>query len=819
MRDGIGYGRALPNLFLVREAIPLLGEVGVHQADSGHNSGMSWGNRGRCASIVSVCVSGVMVLMSLVWAVSNLGELDSAPDTSAVLGIPLGVVSLFVSLVSLNVSIEAMNRPATSLATAKEASQTLAIEIKAAEQRQLAILVGDVNDARVNLHYSLRDTGRSAAMTTTEGWLYAVEGSGTAITDVASFYRSVPHGRLVIVGPPGAGKTVLAMELARKLIETRTDLTTPVPLRLSLADWDLKAMPRLKDFLVARIVSTLGCSRTLATDLFRFDLVLPVLDGLDEMDPPLRDSGGTVRDAAGFPRPDPNATRALAALKALDDYARDQSPGPLILTCRDTHYDALPDEARLSNVTLVLVDGVDTGRAAAYLHARSTQRADWQQSDWERLLRSLAQGAAELEHALSTPWRLSLIATAYRDWGDPAELLALGSPEAVEEYLLDRYIPAATASNACSDGWYDAVKVHRWLHHLAKSLTNPRPGHQPDARPGPGSDLVLHRLWPLGGRARVRFVDGVLTFVAFVALWSPAMVVAPPPGTSNVLVIGLAGLLGIVNACGEIREPQPLNLPSRWRRLRLRPLEGLMTAFDEVRWGLAPEDFPRIVPTFAFGYMVFSLLAHVFHVVDFPSRTPAVLRMNFLDMEPNPVFRFITTMVFSFAFGAVIGYFLVRLVCLAFRVPVLPAAFVRGVTVAVTDPTNRPRPPGTDIRHDVQSALGVAFVTAATVAAGAMIVSGWHAAISLGWLAFIVTLLSLGPNAWRRYLAFRLCTLGGRRLPARLRSFLDWASTAGLLRPSGIAYQFRHQELQQWIAARPAAPEPRRVTQPDAGHG
>ncbi|MGW0877780.1 NACHT domain-containing protein [Streptomyces sp. NPDC002740] len=780
---------------------------------------MSRGNPGRRASIASVCVSGVMFLMSLVWAVSNLRGHNSAPDTSAVLGLPLSLVSLFVSLVSLYVSLRALDHPAVTLANARAASETLAKEIETTENRQLAILVGNANDARVNLHYSLRDTGQSAATTATEGQLYADEGSDTTIMDVVSFYRSVPHGRLVIVGPPGAGKTVLAMELALKLIKSRTDLTTRVPLRLSLAEWDLTTMPRLEDFIVARIVSTFGWSRALATDLIKFGLVLPVLDGLDEMDPPLRDSEGTLRDAAGVPCPDPNATRALAALEALDTYARDRPPGPLILTCRDTHYDALPAGAKLRDVALVLVDGVARRQAAAYLDARSTLTAD----DWEQLLGTLALRSAELEQALSTPWRLSLVAAAYRDQGNPAELLTLPSPEAVEQHLLARYIPAATASNARDDGWYDAVKVHRWLHHLAMSLTGPRPGSRPDARSEPGSDLVLHRLWPLGGRTRVPLVDGALTFIALVTLWSPAMGVAPIPGAPNILVIGLAGLLGVVNAVAEIREPRPLSLPSRRRRLSLRPLEGIMTAFDEVRWSGAPEGLTRLVPKFAFGYMVFSLLTHVFHVVEFPSRTPAVLRMNFVDMEANPVFRFITTTVFGFAFGALIGYLLVLLVFLAFHVAALPAAFVRGVTAAITDPTTRPRPPGADIRDDVQSAVGVAVVTAATAGAAVTVVSGWHAAPGVGWLAFTVTLLALGPNAWRRHLAFRLCTSGGRRLPLRLRSFLDWASTAGLLRPSGIAYQFRHQELQQWIAAGPTAPDPNaaphRVTQPDPSHG
>jgi hypothetical protein len=53
----------------------------------------------------------------------------------------------------------------------------------------------------------------------------------------------------------------------------------------------------------------------------------------------------------------------------------------------------------------------------------------------------------------------------------------------------------------------------------------------------------------------------------------------------------------------------------------------------------------------------------------------------------------------------------------------------------------------------------------------------------------------------RRYLVFSLCSRG--RLPFRLSEFLDWACDAGMMRVSGAAYQFRHRELQQWLACRP----------------
>jgi hypothetical protein len=57
--------------------------------------------------------------------------------------------------------------------------------------------------------------------------------------------------------------------------------------------------------------------------------------------------------------------------------------------------------------------------------------------------------------------------------------------------------------------------------------------------------------------------------------------------------------------------------------------------------------------------------------------------------------------------------------------------------------------------------------------------------------------------AGRRYLVF-LCVCRGRLLPWRLGAFLHWSYGAGLLRISGIAYQFRHRELQDWLTANPA---------------
>ncbi|MET9087377.1 hypothetical protein ABZX77_36805 [Streptomyces sp. NPDC004237] len=68
-----------------------------------------------------------------------------------------------------------------------------------------------------------------------------------------------------------------------------------------------------------------------------------------------------------------------------------------------------------------------------------------------------------------------------------------------------------------------------------------------------------------------------------------------------------------------------------------------------------------------------------------------------------------------------------------------------------------------------------------------------------------LTIALVGPaQAARRYGVYLLCSR--RRLPFRLGLFLDWAVSAGLMRISGPAYQYRHRELQHWLRQHPQPP-------------
>lgn len=98
--------------------------------------------------------------------------------------------------------------------------------------------------------------------------------------------------------------------------------------------------------------------------------------------------------------------------------------------------------------------------------------------------------------------------------------------------------------------------------------------------------------------------------------------------------------------------------------------------------------------------------------------------------------------------------------------------------------------------------LVISLVCAAAVLPLAMLYLADKYGPALGCpLAFAYCLLvglTVASAPWRRYIALLLASR--RRLPWRLRRFLFEAHKVGLLRRAGIAYQFRHHELQRHLA-------------------
>lgn len=129
------------------------------------------------------------------------------------------------------------------------------------------------------------------AFTATATGVSGTRPDGT-LEEITSYYRALRPGRMVITGTPvgradgqtssdaGTGKTVLAVALILGLAKTRAP-HEPVPVRLVAASWPGTG---IREWLRTHLIDTYRLTPRDARVLINANLVLPVVDGLDEMD-------------------------------------------------------------------------------------------------------------------------------------------------------------------------------------------------------------------------------------------------------------------------------------------------------------------------------------------------------------------------------------------------------------------------------------------------------------------------------------------------------------------------------------------------------
>ncbi|MEU0272414.1 hypothetical protein [Streptomyces sp. NPDC006307] len=605
-----------------------------------------------------------------------------------------------------------------------------------------------------------------------------------AVAGLAAGYRQIGSGRLVVLGEPGAGKTVLALLLTLGLLEPR-ESGGPVPALLPVSSWD-PVCESLDDWLVRRLAESYYAGRTeIPRSLLLHGLLLPVLDGLDEIPESARRS----------------AVRALN--RAL---GRER---PVVVTCRSAEYEDVvkAGSPALHRAPVVEISPVAPRDAIPYL-------ADvaWpEESDWSAVYERLrTRPDSPVAGALSTPLIISMARTVYeRCGGQPAELVdeeRFPSRHAVEDHLIERFVDAAYAPGAVpaeGEGGStapDPAKAREWLTFLALYLH--RYGERDLAW-----WLMSPRLLSAWAAPGIGLAFGALLAVA---VGLGLSLFAPERGVDGAVIgvsVGIGAAFTVLTmliwyaTAGRLPGRPSFTVRGAVPRLRRGFVAGLavaaipavvvigIMALVGAVDGLSREEAATLLDavTFAVALMVVVGCGVAVHeCLDAPPGQAA-------RAEPGASLRDDrrSALIGALATGAVVGLGAFPVLVLT-RLPVsLLAAAWHGW------------------RHEPALA-DVVFARIHEQAGwfGLYEDGEWHVALFVAECCvlpgLVTALLILLSRAWTRFLLLRLVAVVRGRLPWRFMGFLADAHRRGVLRGSGGQYQFRHVRLQETLVARAA---------------
>ncbi|MFF5534900.1 NACHT domain-containing protein [Streptomyces cinerochromogenes] len=602
------------------------------------------------------------------------------------------------------------------------------------------------------------------------------------LAHLADGYAHLPGRRLVVIGEPGSGKSVLAILLTLGLLAAR-EPGGPVPVLLPASSWDPVREP-LDDWIARTLALPYYSSRPeIPRTLLAHGLLLPVLDGLDEIPESARRS----------------AIRGINAAIGADR--------PIVVTCRAAEYEDLirGGAPTLREAPVVEVSPVSPDDVISYL-----RDVDWPQgTDWTPVCARLrAAPGSPVADALSTPLMVTSARLIYqRLRRDPAELLdgsRFDCRFAVEQHLTDQLIDAAYAPDAGGrEGRWTAAQARTWLTFLARYLHDHRE-----------RDLAW---WRMSER--------------LLSPWFP-----PAMGILAGLVLGI-GALGWIVVTGALGDVQKSSFP-----LIGGLVGGGFALLSMIVWYGVPGNTPgrlsftvrgsvgRMRRGFGAGLKLTAFAAAPVLLV---LGGATALAAPYGPASVDAVERYFQLCTIAVCLAVVTGLALAAHDWL--NAPPHHAAQVSPSRSVAQD--RRSALVGAGVAGCVVAGTGLLgwYAGAFSGAWLGHVVNDW-----VGWPGNgDVTLLAeewrdavIGPfsnvfllvgltvalpgtvfgllllltRAWPRYVVTRLFLAAQGRLPLRLMAFLADARSRGLLRQTGGVHQFRHVRLQEALAGRPTYP-------------
>lgn len=718
-----------------------------------------------------------IAIVSFVASILRLYDLQTAANVAQLLSIPLTAAPLLVAV--LRWCWTRRGGP-DSDASSTQLSEKLAFLVRSQwEPEARNRLLYD--PAPMPVHWTAvtvdnRPMGTVCA--STEGPNPFAGNSNNAF-QLASEFNNLERKRLVVLGEPGTGKTTLAIQLLLSLLRQRND-DDPVPVIASVSDWDLRETPDIREWLALWLQRNYPALRVDGTEtlkrLILAGQVLPILDGLDEVSPPVR--SGIIR--------------ALNYSLTHDD--------PLILTCRtDAFSRAVAEGDELTAAVLLEAQPLSALDASRYLAACIPSS---QAKVWRSTIACLEDRDSSLAQFCTTPLGLWLLRMVYVETrSDPTELVSSNMTayrlrqhlfSALTKSLVQRQNLPSRAINfnpskpdRFGRGGWTAAQADRWLTHLATSITN---ANRRDFRWWELSALTL-------SRKRLRFMRGL----------ELGLLLAVP-----------IGMFGGLISYWALKAPQSVLLFLLYGAEAGAVLGFIGTATAGL---IASRHSGPIKPTYAntrvrgrLGQLVVEILFRL---------SIALLIVVLAPLFGSKGFDFSAT-VKIYETGAVA-------LLLAFAVPV---ALISALNKWLQQSDGREiiQSPRSSLKGDraltliqlltfgLPVGLAVGYALSYFHGAGTALVLGTLAGLTFGFLA------GAAQQASSIYAMTVLVQVARRRLPLATMKFLQDAQDLGLLKIVGSTFQFRHAEWQDYLAGMqgsgcsqhtPGAPD----VQPGAGSG
>ena len=643
------------------------------------------------------------------------------------------------------------------------------------------------------------------------------------LPELFAVYGGLASGRLVITGEPGSGKSGTAILLLLEALRHHRP-GAPVPVLFTLQGWDPYTQS-LEAWLAGRLAETypLFAGRNAKDEtaaLLDTGKLAVFLDGLDEVAEDLRP----------------------VVLQALSEQARCRV---VLLTRRDEMV-AAAVKAHFVGAVALEVQDVDNVTAADYL---TRTQLDPPPAGWRELIDFLRRyPASPIAQALRTPLMLTLVRDTYRSDDDVLELLhSFYSRHGIEGHLLDRVLPAAYAHHLGASQSQspfrrfdcEVEQATRWLRFIANDLTDRKTADlswwelsaaAPRWLPSFSVGLAAGLGGAFGFPFPVDFGLGLLSAVSAglaVDKWTQAsreqrsLIKGAAGGLLGGLTAGLTALALFGSGVGSSSAAAFLAGGLAFA-LAVVPFGRVVVGFSGAFLGELTAALSRQAPIFHEVGLTLGLGAHLLNglgigvvagvAVGLARRdTPAEgLRWSLKGFVCGAVAGIVTGLVVwiqvGFIRGLIVG-------CVA----TIAGAVAGGLIIEAPsiDKATAATPRGVLVRDRAtfcSSILGlgtaVGIITGLSFGASPSTPGGPPNGLGVGLGVGLANFLAVGlvfaflQAAWGTFTLARWWLAATRRLPWRLMAFLtDAHESRHVLRTVGPRYQFRHERLQQRLAA------------------